>query len=285
MSSPGASVQIIPAPWLGWAAMSLSAETEPILAVVLLAEEPEQACAWQSVDQHGGLFLRARLPQAVQRLGHTGAEVVDRGVGGGVDSQGGDLFLTAPRSRPARRVRLWIRRCNPTTRAHAPAAAQPTGHCGTSADGPVRPRRDMRTQRQRRMSRCQRKIVAAVTNSRIAARRSMGRASPRAGPARPGRAMSAWHAREAGGGRRAGRCVRCHGSSSQMSAPRRRRTRRTLRSRRSSRTGPRAPSPRTHGSSHRAGVSAGAARLLFGDSSMLVESPPSPSTRAAMRSV
>ena len=63
-----ALVQIVPAPRLGWAAISLSAKAEPILAVVLLAEELEHAYARQSVDQYCDLFMRACHPQALQQL-------------------------------------------------------------------------------------------------------------------------------------------------------------------------------------------------------------------------
>jgi hypothetical protein len=37
--------------------------------VLLLAEEPEQACPRQPLGQRGGLLLRARLPQPVQQRG------------------------------------------------------------------------------------------------------------------------------------------------------------------------------------------------------------------------
>src|ERR1700728_3314855 len=43
---------------------------EPILMVLLLAEELEHACPGQAVDQRGGLLLRARLPQPVHQPGH-----------------------------------------------------------------------------------------------------------------------------------------------------------------------------------------------------------------------
>jgi hypothetical protein len=71
MTEPGpASVQIFPAPWPSWAAISLPAEPEPILAVLLLEEELEHACPREPTCQRGGLLLRARLPQAVQQAGH-----------------------------------------------------------------------------------------------------------------------------------------------------------------------------------------------------------------------
>ena len=49
--SSARSAQIVPAPWLGWAAVSLPAEPEPILAVLLLGEELEHACPRQPVGQ------------------------------------------------------------------------------------------------------------------------------------------------------------------------------------------------------------------------------------------
>ena len=78
-----------PSPWLSWAAVSLPAEPEPILAAFLLAEELEHACHRQPLGQRGGLLLRARLPQAGLQPGHP-ARVVQGGVGGG-PVQGADV--------------------------------------------------------------------------------------------------------------------------------------------------------------------------------------------------
>jgi hypothetical protein len=58
-TGPRHVVQIFPPPWLGWTAVSLPAESEPILAALLVTEELEQACPRQSVGQRGGLLLRA----------------------------------------------------------------------------------------------------------------------------------------------------------------------------------------------------------------------------------
>ena len=49
-------------------------------------------------QQRGGLFLRARLPQAVQQPGHS-VRVVEGNAGGGALGQRGDLLM---RARPLR---------------------------------------------------------------------------------------------------------------------------------------------------------------------------------------
>ena len=55
---PAALIQVFPAPRLGWAAISLPAKPEPILAVLLLMEELEHARPRQPVGQRGSLLLR-----------------------------------------------------------------------------------------------------------------------------------------------------------------------------------------------------------------------------------
>ena len=96
--SPATSVQIFPAPWPGWAAVSLPAKPEPILAALMLAEELEQACPRQPVGQRGGLLLRARPPQPGQQPGH-GARVVEGDVGGGSRASSAAACSCAPASR------------------------------------------------------------------------------------------------------------------------------------------------------------------------------------------
>jgi hypothetical protein len=112
--SPAASVQIFPSPWFSWAAVSLPAEPEPILAAFLLEEELEHARPRQALGQRGGLLLRARLPQADQQPGH--AQAVEGGVGGGLTGQQrGGLLL----------------------RARLPQAVQQHGHAARIVEGDV----------------------------------------------------------------------------------------------------------------------------------------------------
>ena len=101
--NPAASVQVFPGPSPSWAAVSLPAEPELILAALLLAEELEHACPRQSVGKRGGLLLRARRPQAAQQAGH-GVRVVEGDVGGGITAQQrGGLVLGGGRpSKPER---------------------------------------------------------------------------------------------------------------------------------------------------------------------------------------
>ena len=87
--SPG-----LPTPWLGWTAVSLPAESKPILAALLVTEELEQASPRQPVGQRGGLLLRARLPQSVQQCGRVD-RVVEGDVGGVALGQRGGLLLRA----------------------------------------------------------------------------------------------------------------------------------------------------------------------------------------------
>ena len=68
-----------------------------------------------TVQQRGGLLLRARLPQAVQQPGHA-ARVVEGGVGGGITGQQrGGLLL----------------------RARLPQAVQQLGHARRVVEGGV----------------------------------------------------------------------------------------------------------------------------------------------------
>ena len=97
--SPATSVQIFPPPRPGWAAISLPAEPEPILTILLLAEKPEQASPRQPPGQRGGLLLRARLPQPGQQPGHA-VQVVEGDVGGGASGQRGGLLLRARLPQP-----------------------------------------------------------------------------------------------------------------------------------------------------------------------------------------
>ena len=93
-----------PSPWLSWAAASLPAEPEPILAAIFLAEELEHACPRQALGQRGGLLLRARLLQAAQQPGQA-ARVVEQDVGGRITGQQrGDLLRRARRPQKTKRV-------------------------------------------------------------------------------------------------------------------------------------------------------------------------------------
>lgn len=67
-----ASIQIFPAPWLGWGAISLPAKPEPILVILLLAEEFEHAGRRQAIHELGDLVLRARFLQARQQEADVG---------------------------------------------------------------------------------------------------------------------------------------------------------------------------------------------------------------------
>src|SRR6516165_9940728 len=88
------SLEVIPSPRPGWAAISLPAEPEPIRIALLLEEKLEHAFPWQPLGQRGGLLLRARIPQAVQQPDH-GARVIEGGVLSGATRQHGDLLLRA----------------------------------------------------------------------------------------------------------------------------------------------------------------------------------------------
>jgi len=57
-------------------------ETELIREAFLLEEELEHAGRGQPAGQRGGLLVRARLPQAVQQVGHAAQVVVGGGIAG-----------------------------------------------------------------------------------------------------------------------------------------------------------------------------------------------------------
>ena len=89
------SVKIVPAPRLGWAAISLQAEPEPIRVMLLLGEEVEAARSRQPSGKYRDLLLRACLPQAAQQLGCL-VPVVEGDVGSWVPAeQCPDLLLRA----------------------------------------------------------------------------------------------------------------------------------------------------------------------------------------------
>jgi hypothetical protein len=99
--SPATSVQVFPSPRLSRAPINVSPKPVQRLVVSLRAEQIEQAFARQPIGQHGGLLLRAYLPQAVEQPGN--ALTVDRiqkemttrygDVLGGAIGQRGDLVL------------------------------------------------------------------------------------------------------------------------------------------------------------------------------------------------